>query len=276
MHGTFTPLLALAGAALTANAQVQEMVLPKGSDTNSQMRVELASSSALGVTEGTLNAVSLIMRGGSCDCFAAPEESPTPRLAIASFANSLSPGIVFANYDDPNQDKFFIESFVGLPKGCIIGGTLTITARPLGSLSFNDGLSIGQVAAVGTTFTNDFANWSYGDRVSSPPTLFPGAEWNDTARPDTCGYTTVIDLNTSVGVGSDTLISRMNDLGVLDVFSSDDTAIDCIVLNLELEQGCTSRCDPNPDDCFADVNNDGLLDLSDINTFVAEFVTGCP
>jgi hypothetical protein len=222
---------------------------------------------------GPTDAATLSIRCGLCDCFALPEDPSTPRPELVSFAASINPNPGPANYDGTVRNRWFAQSFVALPKGCILGGTLTITVRPLPGDASNDSFWIGQVDGPTTSLATHFTGRRYGDASGgAQPVLFPGQPWTSAARPDPCGYTVVIDLNTPVAGGS-TLVARMNALGVLDVFSEDDTAFDCMVLDLQLRPGC-DPCPPRP--CPADFNGDGQLDIFDFLAFQNAFVAGCP
>ena len=212
----------------------------------------------------------VVTRSGLCDCFGGGSEASRPRPLLASFITSINPNPGPATFDDIDVNEWFGHSFTDLPMGCVLGGKLTITARPLGS-SANDSIWVGQTAKMGTTLTTHFAGWSYGDVAGSGlPALFPGQPWQTSTRPNPCGYTTTIDLGTRVGGGTMTLLDQINAMGVLDVYSQDDTAIDCLVLELDIDPDCTPRCP-----CPADFDGDGQLTIFDFLAFQNAFAMGC-
>lgn len=214
----------------------------------------------------------LSIRCGLCDCYDQPEDPATPRPELVSFATSINPNPGPTNFDTQAVNRWFAQSFVGLPKGCIIGGTLTITVKPLSGDAFNDNFFLGQVNGPATTLVNDFTVWTFGDMVGGiRPVLFPGLPWDPASRPAVCGNTVVIDLATAF-VGTESLVDRMNSLGVLDVFAQDDTSFDCMVLDLQLEPGC-DPCPTNP--CPADFDGDGALTIFDFLAFQNAFISGC-
>ena len=217
------------------------------------------------------NQRTLTIRSGRCDCYALGAEAASPSPELATFITSINPNPGPATFDDTDQNEWFGHTFKDLPMGCIVGGTLTITAKPLG-FSENDAFWLGQVGDSSTTLATHFTGWSYGDRVSGGPTLFPGERWSFLVRPEDCGYTTVIDLDTTVGTSTDTLIDRMNALGVLDVYSQDDTSIDCLVLELDVDPDCDPLCNP----CPGDFDGDGQLTIFDFLAFQSAFAMGCP
>lgn len=137
-----------------------------------------------------------------------------------------------ADFDENRQDRHFGQT-LSLPFGnCLTSARLTIRVKPLGTLAYNDTLSLQFTGVAGAP------SWSTYFGSGSPPSLLPST-WNPGNYPS--GQILVLDLGSLPG-GVD-LIPALHANRFLDVRIQDDTAIDYMVLTVEFCE-CAKMEDP--------------------------------
>ncbi|MCO6458616.1 MAG: choice-of-anchor D domain-containing protein [Pirellulaceae bacterium] len=157
------------------------------------------------------------------------------QCAIANGPESATPGagllahlahipVAHKHYDDTTPNRFFGETFAGLPSG-IESGTLRIGLKPHSDIPGNDTLGLHFFAPDGTQLTTGWAAM-LGTLV--------GQTWNQTNFPN--GTVVTLDLD-NLPISSASLLAAMSTHGQLDVIVQDDTAIDFIELWLGTDGG---------------------------------------
>lgn len=149
--------------------------------------------------------------GGVCDNFSLPTEPATPLGQYATFLGGNRRA-----FDQLGINLRFGHTFSNLPND-IVDATLTVRVKAAGSTSSvaNDTLNFNYSAVSG---------WSWAGLLSG---LSSSGVWQASSD-----ETITLDLGSLPG-GPTSIINEMNASGRLDVQVGDDTAVDCVVLDLQ-------------------------------------------
>jgi Ca2+-binding RTX toxin-like protein len=189
-------------------------------------------------------------------------ESPSPSFALTNFYTTVFNVLGFRNYDDATADRIFAHTFAGLNQtnsgATLVAATLEYNLQAAAGGSQNDsialrflsgasGYSSGPTANsawwsfLGTSESgaNTLSNWSPGDTAYHTLNLgnlagtindlegwYPGSPYSSIT---TGALSPSFTINPS---GSVSLISTMENEGVLDVAIQDDTNVDFLQLNV--------------------------------------------
>jgi len=160
-----------------------------------------------------------VFQAGEVDDFNLPTEPAYPSQELID-ANLYAPGYGLRDFDEITNDKPFGHTFTGLPP-CIVAAELEIRMKTCGSLALNDVLLL---ELVNPSAPPHFA-WSKGIRyLPLVPLGTPIGSWT---HPHTATFT----LNLDALVGGVSILKHLKD-GDLDVYVSDDTAVDYIILRV--------------------------------------------
>ena len=175
-------------------------------------------------TEGC-HPYSVDLTAGVCDAFSTANgaETPSPSAGLLTYISSVYSVSGSRAFDDPHANQWFGHTFTGLaPKNGsrICGAKLSATVGKGTELNSNDSLALMFVDGTGTRIGP-----SYGAALSSLTPSF------------------TIDIG---AVGGPAMLAQMEN-GWLDFIVQDDTAVDC--LDLQIDYCCP--CEPSTDSVTA-------------------------
>ncbi|MBD2690538.1 calcium-binding protein [Anabaena catenula] len=217
-------------------------------------------------------------------------ESPAPSAALTAFYNSL--GVLgFRDYDDTTANRVFANTFTGLDQrnlgGKLIGATLEYNVQAAAGGSDNDSIGLRFVSGA-SGYSSDYSAWwaflgTMESGANNPNN--PSNHWN----PGDAAAYSKLDLGNLAATnsngkgyypnnissiipgalspsftinpsGSISLISTIENEGVLDVAIQDDTNVDFLQLNVHYRGDYNSS---NPDDVIVGfAGNDTLQGLT--------------